>query len=214
MPYPSITLKGRDVELHPLTLDVADALSEAASESRENYLFTPVPNGIEEARAYVARALVQYERGERIPFTILFQGKVVGTTSFATLETWIWPPANSLQRKGRPDVVEIGYTWLAQSAQRTSCNSEAKFLLLEYAFDEWGVHRVSFRTDERNDRSRRAIERLGAKFEGIRRADMPSVDGSVRNSAYYSILRSEWAGVKSWFVERLGSSGESGAWEI
>jgi RimJ/RimL family protein N-acetyltransferase len=85
---------------------------------------------------------------------------------------------------------------MAASAQRTRCNTEAKYLLLAHAFDVWQVHRVSLRTDERNAASRRAIERLGARFEGARRADLPAPDGSVRNSAYYSIVRAEWSDVR------------------
>ncbi len=102
-----------------------------------------------------------------------------------------------MQRVDRPDAVEIGSTWLAASAQRTRCNTECKYLLLAHAFDTWAVHRVFLKTDERNERSRRAIERLGAIFEGIRRSDMPAQDGTVRNSACYSIVRAEWPGVKS-----------------
>ena len=100
--------------------------------------------------------------------------------------------SSSLQRTEHPDAVEIGSTWLAASAQRTRCNTEAKYLLLSHAFDVWRVHRVSLKTDERNTKSRRAIERLGALFDGVRRADMPGQDGSVRNSAYYSIVPGEW----------------------
>ena len=83
-------------------------------------------------------------------------------------------------------------TWLAASAQRTRCNTEAKLLMLAHAFERWQVHSVSLKTDERNARSRRAIERLGARFDGLRRADMPGADGTVRTSAYYSILAAEW----------------------
>ncbi len=90
-------------------------------------------------------------------------------------------------------MVEIGSTWLAVSAQRTWCNTEAKYLLLSHALDVWKVHRVALKTDERNARSRRAIERLGARFEGVRRADMPGQDGSVRSSAYYSIPARRYA---------------------
>ena len=95
-----------------------------------------------------------------------------------------------------PDVLEIGGTWLSASAQRTVCNTEAKYLMLKHAFERWSVHRVSLRTDERNRRSRRAIERIGARFEGIRRADMPGADGTVRNSALYSIVAAEWPDVR------------------
>jgi RimJ/RimL family protein N-acetyltransferase len=93
--------------------------------------------------------------------------------------------------------------WLAASAQRTRCNTEAKSLLFTYAFEVWNVYRVSLRTDERNARSRRAIERLGARFEGIRRADMPGQDDVVRNSAFYSIVRDEWSEVRARLRESL-----------
>ena len=92
--------------------------------------------------------------------------------------------------------MDIGATWLAASAQRTRCNTEAKLLMLTHAFDVWRVHRVALKTDERNAASRRAIERLGARFEGVRRADMPGQDGSVRHSAYYSIVLAEWPAVR------------------
>ena len=91
-------------------------------------------------------------------------------------------------------------TWLAASAQRTGANTEAKSLMLGHAFEAWEVHLVRLRTDRRNLRSRTAIERLGARFEGVRRADRPGVDGTVRDSAFYSITRAEWPAVR----ERLG----------
>jgi len=198
-----ITLKGRNVVLRPLTIEDAPSLSVAASESRKHYKFSPVPDGIGQAEAYIRNALHQKVKGERIPFTVIFNGRIVGTTSYASLSTWMWPDGSPLQRTAHPDVVEIGYTWLAHSAQRTSCNTEAKLLLLSHAFDTWQVHRVTLRTDERNERSRNAIERLGARFEGIRRADMPSIDGTVRNSAYYSIIIGEWTEVKAALMKHL-----------
>jgi RimJ/RimL family protein N-acetyltransferase len=88
--------------------------------------------------------------------------------------------------------VEIGWTWLAADVQRTGVNTAMKRLMLEYAFDVWQVHRVTLKTDARNTRSRRAIERLGARAEGVRRAHHPAADGTIRDSAYYSILRDEW----------------------
>jgi RimJ/RimL family protein N-acetyltransferase len=94
-------------------------------------------------------------------------------------------------------VAEIGSTWLASSAQRTGCNTEAKLLMLGHAFDTWGVLRVTLKTDSRNTRSRRSIERTGGRFEGIRRAHARAVDGSVRDSAYYSIVATEWPNVSA-----------------
>ncbi len=189
-------LRGVEVVLRPLSMDDAEALAVAAAESREHYRFSPVPNGLEEARRSVERALRQRDAGQRLPFTILWHDRIVGTTSYSDFQPWEWPTGCAMQRADRPDVVEVGYTWLAASAQRTRCNTEAKYLLFAYAFEVWEVHQVSLRTDERNERSRRAIERLGTRFEGIRRADMPGRDGTVRNSAFYSIVRAEWSEVR------------------
>lgn len=91
-----------------------------------------------------------------------------------------------------PDAIEIGWTWLAPSAQRTPVNTEAKHLMLALAFERWKVHRVTLKTDERNARSRANIERIGGKLDGILRAHMPASDGGVRNTAIYSIVASEW----------------------
>ena len=193
----TLVLTGTEIILRPLTLADAEALAQAAGESREQYRFNPVPSGLEESRSYIELALRQQAAGERMPFAIVWRGKVVGTTSYWELQPWQWPAVHKrLQRSLHPDVAEVGGTWLAASAQRTRCNTEAKYLLLAHAFEEWAVYRVSFRTDERNERSRHAIERLGARFEGVRRADRPGVDGTVRNSAFYSIVREEWPQVK------------------
>jgi RimJ/RimL family protein N-acetyltransferase len=189
-------LKGPTVTLRPLTLEDAEALAAAAAESRDQYGFTRVPEGVEDAQRYIAGALADRETRGRLPFATLWQGRVVGSTSYLGAERWRWPAGSPQQRADRPDVVEIGSTWLAASAQRTRCNTEAKLLMLAHAFDVWQVHRVSLKTDERNAKSRRAIERLGARFEGVRRADMPGTDSTVRASAYYSIMREEWPGVR------------------
>lgn len=197
------TLSGREVVLRPLVAEDARALAVAAAEDRQSYGFNPVPDGFAEAEAYVANALQQQSLGERMPFAILWKGRIVGTTSFIEMRPWQWPEGSALQRRDRPDVVEIGGTWLAASAQRTRCNTEAKYLLLRHAFEVWDVHRAAFRTDVRNETSRAAIERLGAKLEGIRRADKPSRDGKVRDSAFFSIVRAEWPDVKAALERRL-----------
>jgi len=196
-----ITLIGDEVRLRPLQTGDAGALALAASESRASYGLTTVPNGLDEAGSYISGAL---GRNGRIPFAIEYGGRVVGSTSYLEVQKWIWPAGCSLQRSEDPDAVEIGATWLAESAQRTRCNTECKFLLLEYAFESWKVHRVTLRTDERNRRSRQAIERIGARFEGIRRADKPAVDCTVRNSAMYSIVIEEWPEVRGTLLARLG----------
>jgi RimJ/RimL family protein N-acetyltransferase len=196
-------LRGQTVTLRPLAVADAAALAGAASESRAEFTYTRVPHGIAEAEQYVAAALADREAGRRMPFAILWNDRVVGSTSYLDVQRWRWPAGSPHQRTDAPDVVEIGSTWLAASAQRTRCNTEAKYLLLSHAFDVWMVHRVALKTDERNARSRRAIERLGARFEGVRRADMPGQDGSVRSSAYYSIVRAEWPAVRETLEEAL-----------
>jgi len=196
-------LRGPTVTLRPLAVADAAALASAAAESRSEFGYTRVPDGAEDARAYIELALADRAAGRRIPFAIVWQERLVGSTSYLDPQRWRWPAGSPLQRTDRPDTVEIGSTWLGASAQRTRCNTEAKHLLLSHAFDTWGVHRVSLKTDERNAKSRRAIERLGALFEGVRRADMPSAEGTVRNSAYYSIMRSEWPQVRKTLEEAL-----------
>lgn len=139
--------------------------------------------------------------GLAVPFATrdLARDRVVGSTRFLDLDRW--DPAAAA-----PTVVEIGATWLARSAQRTAVNTEAKLLMLTHAFDVWRVRRVSFKTDARNERSRRAIERLGARFEGVRRAHMLAADGAARDSVYFSIVAAEWPAVKRRLEQRLGGA--------
>jgi RimJ/RimL family protein N-acetyltransferase len=191
------------VTLRPLALADAGALALAAAESRGEYGYTRVPDSVEDARRYIELALSDRDAGRRMPFAIEWHDRVVGSTSYLDIQQWRWPAGSPLQRADYPDSVEIGSTWLAASAQRTRCNTEAKYLLLSHAFDVWRVHRVCLKTDERNARSRRAIERLGAVFEGVRRSDMPAQDGAVRSSAYYSIVPAEWPLVRKRLEEAL-----------
>ncbi len=190
------TLRGDTVVLRPLSLDDAPALAEAAAGSRDTFGFTRVPDGIDDATGYIEIVFAERDAGRRLPFAIVWHGRIVGSTSYLDVQRWRWPTGSPHQRTDRPDAVEIGGTWLGASAQRTRCNTEAKYLLLTHAFEVWEVYRVALKTDERNARSRRAIERLGARFEGLRRADMPAQDGTVRTSAYYSIVRAEWPDVR------------------
>lgn len=198
--FGDLTLTGPEVTLRPLREDDAGALAKATAESRDTYLYSAVPKAIDGTNRYIQSALQQRERGERFPFVICWQGRIVGSTSYSDYQPWHWAEGSPLQRTSTPDVLEIGYTWLAASAQRTRCNSEAKYLLLRHAFETWNVYRVCLRTDERNSRSRNAIERLGAKFEGVRRGDKPGEDGTIRNSAFYSITSEEWPIAKKRFV--------------
>ena len=194
-----VTLEGRYVRLEPLTIEHVPALVQAATQSRATYDQTDVPSDEPGMRRYVDTALSLRDAAKALPFTTIARatGNVVGSTRFGNIEFWNWPAGNPHQRGERlPDVLEIGWTWLSPEAQRTGINTEAKLLMLTHAFESWMVHRVSFRTDSRNERSRAAIERLGARFDGVVRAASIAYDGAIRDSAIYSILDSEWPQVK------------------
>ena len=202
-----VTLEGRFVRMEPLALSHIEPLLQAARVSRTTYGLTRVPDTSESMRGYVEEALALQERGEALPFATfsLRAGAVVGTTRFGNIEYWRWPegiPSRSPVPRG-PDTAEIGWTWLAEAAQRTPVNSEAKLLMLRHAFTAWGVRKVILKTDRRNARSRAAIERLGARLDGVLRAHMPAYDGEVRDSAVYSILASEWPGMEERLSTRL-----------
>lgn len=196
-------LHGNEVSLIPLGQEHAEALALASVESRDSYGFSPVPNGLAQVQQYITKALSDREQGLRFAFATKWRGRLVGSTSYSDYQPWQWPKSSALQRTDRPDVAEIGYTWLAASAQRTRCNTEAKLLMLQHAFETWQAHRICLRTDVRNERSRNAIARLGAQFEGIRRADKPSSDGLVRDSAFFSIVIAEWPYVRGRLIEQL-----------
>ena len=186
-----------------MSIDHLPALVRAATQSRATYDLTDVPSDELGMRRYVDTALSGRELGRVLSFTTIDRatGKVVGSTRFGNIEFWNWPAGNPHQRGERlPDVVEIGWTWLSLDAQRTGINTEAKLLMLTHAFESSLVHRVSFRTDSRNERSRAAIERLGAPFDGVFRAVSIAYDGAIRDSAVYSILDAEWPEVK----QRIG----------
>ena len=192
MEWRQLALRGKTVELRPLEVEDVEPLAAAAAESRDSYRFTPVPDGVADAHFYVERALEAMATGDRLALAIVWDRTAVGSSSFIGMQPWPWPAGSPRQRSGRPDAVEIGATWLASSAQRTRCNSEAKLLMLSHAFDVWEVYAVRFRTDERNERSRRSIEQLGAKLDGVLRADFSGPGERPRNSASYSIVASEW----------------------
>ncbi|MBB6345970.1 RimJ/RimL family protein N-acetyltransferase [Nonomuraea muscovyensis] len=204
-----VTLSGRLVRLEPLSHAAIDDLVAAASEDRSTYAFTRVPNGRDEMVSYVEAALAEQAEGRTMPFAIrwLATGRLVGATRLMHLEYWQgplpWPPG-SLGVVGEiPSVADIGYTWLGATAQGTGVNRESKFLLLSHAFDTWNVHRITLKADVRNVRSRAAIEALGAHFDGVRRAESRGADDTVRDTAFYSILHSEWPAVRERLMPRL-----------
>lgn len=205
-PVGPVVLEGTFVRLEPLRADHAAAFWEAACESRETYAVSSVPDSEEGMQRYVEAAVSDASRGLALPFATVRRtdGRIVGSTRFANLEWWQWPRAPAPPLPEGPDAVEIGWTWLAQSAQRTAINSEAKLLMLDWAFGVWRVRRVTLKTDARNARSRTAMERLGAKPEGVLRAHLPAWDGGVRDTAMYSILPDEWPALRERLVRRLG----------
>jgi N-acetyltransferase len=202
-----VVLEGRHVRLEPLRAEHAPALLSAASGPRDTYGLTLVPATVEQAASYVATAVREQAEGVSLPFATVSRatGRVVGSTRFLHIEFWSWPAGNPHQRGAHlPDVVEIGATWLAHDAQRTPINSEAKLLMLTHAFETWRVHRVSLMTDARNERSRNAILRLGARFDGVLRGARVASDGGIRDTAAFSILEAEWPLVKQNLEHRLG----------
>lgn len=201
-----ITLEGRYVRLEPLTFDHVPALLAVAAGPRQTFALTSVPVDEPAMRQYVATALAEQAAGRALPFATVDRtaNRVVGSTRFGNIEFWAWPPGNSHQRgEDVPDVVEIGWTWLADAVQRSGINTEAKLLMLGHAFEVWHVHRVSLMTDARNTRSRQAIERLGARHDGILRGARVAADGGIRDTAAYSILDTEWPAVKAALQARL-----------
>jgi RimJ/RimL family protein N-acetyltransferase len=182
-------LAGELVRLEPLEQRHAADLAVAAEEDRDTYAFTWVPRA-DEVAAYIDAQLARAATGRLAPYAqvSLATGRAVGATSY-------WEPRSWLA-EDRLDAVEVGFTWLARSAQGTGVNSEAKLLLFRHAFEEWGVARVDLKTDARNSRSRAAIESVGARFEGVlrnwSRSWAPGEDGRLRDSAIYSVTAAEW----------------------
>ncbi len=180
-------LGDENVLLRPLALTDAGPLAEAAVE-RDTYDYTIVPEGAEEAREYVHRLLEEAATGQCAPYVIVANERVVGATRLMS-PRWFSP-------RLAPDVVEIGGTWLAQSHQRTGLNRAVKNLLLTHCFTTMEVGRVEFKTDRRNERSRDALRRLGAREEGVLRRAHPSLvrgeEGRARDSIMFSLLPEEW----------------------
>ncbi len=156
-----------------------------------------MPQGKSAANAYVETAIAWRDAGSAVPFAIvrLQDEVVIGSTRFWNMERWSWPHDHPRYGSGF-DACEIGYTWFTGSAIRTKANTEAKKLMLTHAFETWQVLRVCLHTDARNQRSRTAIERIGAKFEGILRAHRMAADFTPRDSVRYSIVGAEWPSVK------------------
>lgn len=191
-----ITLEGRWAQLEPLTLDHAPHLFEVAQDDDIwRHMPVPTPGKVDDVRAWIRDALEFQARGLFLPFAILERstGRAIGSTRY-------------LDISAHDRHVEIGWTWLGKEYWRTRINTECKYLLLRHAFETLGCIRVSFKTDLRNVRSQRAIERIGGVREGVWRRVVVMHDGYQRSSVFYSILDDEWANVKSGLEEKMNAS--------
>jgi RimJ/RimL family protein N-acetyltransferase len=187
-----VVLEGRHVRLEPLSqAHHADLAVAGLDEELWRWIPTPVRTP-EEMSAYIATALEEQARGVSLPFALIEKasGCAIGSTRYGNIDR--------VHHR-----VEIGWTWVAPPWQRTAVNTEAKYLLLRHAFETLGCIRVELKTDSLNERSRNAILRIGAREEGTFRNHMITSTGRVRHTVYFSILDSEWPGVKSGLQSRM-----------
>jgi len=188
-----VTLAGSFVRLEPLSEAHVHGLAEVGSDPG---IWTYMPYGLvttEERMEHWVEALLRHRQaGSDLPFAVicLADGKVAGSTRYMDIRS---------EHRG----LEIGGTWYGAAYRRTAVNTECKYLLLRHAFETLGCIRVQLKTDLRNERSQLAIERIGAMREGVLRNHMIMPDGAYRHSVYYSILDSEWPGVKERLEELL-----------
>ncbi len=193
MSLANIALSGQAVRLEPLSIDHAEGLL-AVGQHQLDWQFLPRGcfTDINDVKSWINEALVYVEKGEHIAFTIFDNQthKIVGSTRFLAI-------------RPKDHVVEIGWTWLAPEAQRSRVNTEMKFLMLQHAFENLKTNRVELKTDSRNLRSQRAIERVGAVKEGVFRKHMRVQNNVQRDTVFYSVIDDEWALVKAKLLERL-----------
>jgi RimJ/RimL family protein N-acetyltransferase len=186
-----VVLEGHGLRLEPLGLEHVDGLKAAAADGALWTLaVTSVPEP-DDTRGYVERALAMRDR---LAFAVRESagGAIVGSTSFHDIVPAI-------------DRLEIGYTWYAKSRQKTFVNPAAKFLLMRHAFETLGAQLVGWRTDGNNVASQRAIERLGARKDGVLRHHAPRRDGSVRDTVMYSMTPAEWPAARAALEARLAA---------
>ena len=189
------TLAGKVIRLERLGHEHVPGLTAAAAGGAELYRWSAVPQDKAQVSHYVETAIAARDEGTAVPFAVVraADDTVIGSTRFWDLAWWPWPGGQ--QRTG-PDTCEIGYTWLSPNAIRTGANTEMKRLMLTHAFEVWRVQSVSLHTDARNQRSRQAMERIGARFEGVLRAHRLGTDLQPRDSARYGITAAEWPAVR------------------
>ena len=186
-------LVGTHLLLEPLRYDHVPGLLAAAAGGGDLYRWSPVPQDEAAVRRYVETAVAASGSETAVPFAVvrLEDDAVIGSTRFWNLDYWAWPDP-----KPAPDTCEIGYTWLSRDAIRTGANTEMKRLMLTYAFEVWQVRSVYLHTDVRNQRSRDAMQRIGARFEGILRSHRLGADRSPRDSARFSVTAEDWPAVR------------------
>lgn len=196
-------LTGRLVRLAPLQPQHAAGLAAASAGDPDLYLMTRVPFSDDAARRYIAAAQAAREDGVAAPFAVirLADEAVIGSTRLWDLQWWDWPEPHPRHGHDGPDTCEIGHTWLTSSAVRTGANTEMKRLMLTFAFEAWGVQSVCFHTDVRNERSRRALARIGARYEGVLRSHRLGADGRPRDSARFAITAADWPAVRAHLAE-------------
>jgi RimJ/RimL family protein N-acetyltransferase len=187
-----VTLEGSRVRLEPLRLDHLSDLEAVAFDSELWRWTVARPQDAAGLERWLAAALANAEAGTECPFATidLVTGRAIGSSRFMS----IVPEHRRL---------EIGWTWLGTKYQRTGANREAKLLQLRHAFEDLGANRVEFKTHARNERSRAALLGIGATLEGIFRSHMIMPDGSLRDSAYYSVIADEWPAVKAGLMASL-----------
>lgn len=197
-PLDTGVLTGVKVALEPLGYRHLDGLVAASADGGDLYRMSAVPRGADQMRQYIETALAGRDRETSVPYAVrrIADGELIGSTRFWDIGYWPWERTPRL-----PDTCEIGYTWLGPQAIRTGANSDMKLLMLTHAFETWGVQLVCLHTDARNERSRAAMERFGARFEGILRSHRLASDGGPRDSARYSVTAADWPAVKERFAE-------------
>jgi N-acetyltransferase len=195
-----LTLEGATVRLEPIRREHGGLFWDVAKDDLDD-IFRWIPYSMkstEDFEKLIDQAFKEEQRGESVVFATVERAaeRVIGSTRFMNIDR--------VNRR-----VEIGSTWIAPAWQRTAVNTEAKYLMLRHAFEVWGCMRVELKTDALNQKSRNAILRIGAKEEGTLRRHLITWTGRVRDTVYFSILDSEWPGVKAALEARVAGSGET-----
>lgn len=194
-----VVLEGAELRLEPLSLEHEAGLADCLDATLTQWFTKPLLTRAD-VHDFIVEALAAQKSGGALPFATIAKdtGKVIGSTRFGAIDR-----ANKH--------VEIGWTMVARSHQRSGVNTEAKLLMLTHAFETWGCLRVEFKTDSLNIQSRTALKRLGAVEEGIFRNHMICSSGRIRHSVYFSITNEEWPGVKQRLIRRLAAGGHDKA---